>query len=110
VDGREQNHRGPCSDTADRQAVLRDRRAVPKRRSRAEAALFSGGFPSEDAARLREKGQTSTRITARMNENGEEIAFMTNLESEFPGTGIAELYLKRWEIKKTQYAKEQFEV
>jgi hypothetical protein len=55
----------------------------------------------EDAARLREKGQTSTRITVRTDEDGGKIAFMTNLpENEFSGKEIAELYLKRWAIEK----------
>jgi hypothetical protein len=55
----------------------------------------------EDAPRLREKGQTSTRIVLHAGENGGEIAFMTDLpENEFSGTEVAELYLKRWEIEK----------
>jgi hypothetical protein len=55
----------------------------------------------EDAARLREKGQTSTRITVHTGEDSGEVAFMTDLpENEFSGTEIAELYLKRWEIEK----------
>jgi hypothetical protein len=55
----------------------------------------------EEAARLREKGQTPTRITVHTNEAGEEIAFMSNLpEDEFSGAEVAWLYLKRWEIEK----------
>jgi IS4 transposase len=55
----------------------------------------------EEATRLREKGQTSTRITVNTNEAGKEIVFMSNLpEDEFTGTEVAELYLKRWEIEK----------
>jgi hypothetical protein len=55
----------------------------------------------EEATRLREKGQTSTRITVHTNDAGEKIAFMSNLpEDEFSGTYVAKLYLKRWEIEK----------
>jgi hypothetical protein len=54
----------------------------------------------EDAARLREKRNTSTRIAVYTGEGG-EIAFMTDLpRAEFSETEIAELYLKRWEIEK----------
>jgi hypothetical protein len=66
----------------------------------------------EEAERLREKGQTSTRITVHANDAGEKIAFMSNLsEDEFSETEVAELYLKRWEIeKKIQHAEEQIEI
>jgi hypothetical protein len=63
-------------------------------------AKIARKHPAE-AARLREKGQTTTRITLHTNEAGAEIAFMSNLpEDEFSGTEVAGLYLKRWEIEK----------
>ena len=54
----------------------------------------------ERLERMKEKGNTNTRIMTSMLPSGNELALMTNLPFEFSQKQLEDLYYQRWEIEK----------
>ena len=54
----------------------------------------------ESYERMKEKGETTARISKSILPSGQELALLTNLPMEFTTGQLAGLYYRRWEIEK----------